>query len=81
MLGYIQDSASGPVNSATEFKNDIGPHLKDTFFWDRADVLALYPTASTIGFYDYVTNEVGSSAASARYPFNLSPILAPHTLS
>ncbi|HKQ09533.1 MAG TPA: hypothetical protein VJ464_30710, partial [Blastocatellia bacterium] len=71
VLGYIIDGTT-PTNNVTEFKNDNGLHFKDTFNWKRADIIALYPTATTIEFYNYVTNEIGSSAASAATALNVS---------
>jgi hypothetical protein len=71
ILGYIIDGTV-PTNNATEFKNDNGLHFKDTFNWKRADIIALYPTATAIEFYSYVTNEIGTSAASAAASLNVS---------
>jgi hypothetical protein len=63
ILGYIQDTAAGPAFSAGEFKNDIGPNLKDMFNWSKTAVVALFTAPTTIEFYFYITNGFGSSVA------------------
>lgn len=63
VLGFIIDG-NPPTNNATEFKNNILADWNHTFHWNKSDILSLYPTAATIEFYTYVTNEIGTSAAS-----------------
>lgn len=72
VLGYVVDGATGPTNSATEFKNVLDRSLKDIFNWDKSAILALYPTATTIEFYNYITNGQGEGAASAAQPLTIS---------
>lgn len=61
VIGFVQDSPAGPTNSAVEFFNDLGPDLARSFLWSKKAIVALYPTGTTIEFYNRVTNGAGVS--------------------
>lgn len=73
ILGYLQDSTTGPLNAgAGEFKNDEGPDLKNQYNWKKAAIVALFPTATDLKFYYYITNGAGVSSASSITTLNVA---------
>lgn len=64
ILGYVVDGTT-PTNNATEFKNVLEADYSDSFNWNKTAIQVLYPTATIIEFYNYITNGVGEGPASA----------------
>lgn len=71
-LGYLSDSTGAWTSSATEYKFDYGLARGHTFNINRESVLALWATATQLKIYSYITNAVGTSAASPEATITVS---------
>ncbi|HKQ06600.1 MAG TPA: hypothetical protein VJ464_15815, partial [Blastocatellia bacterium] len=64
VLGYVTESGTTFGTQVGEYKFDFGLTHTHTFNLKRGDLLTLFPTIVTLKVYYYVTNAVGTSAAS-----------------
>lgn len=64
-LGYLTDATGTDLTSTgSEYKFDLKLANSATYPISKESTLALWPTAATLNIYIYVTNAVGTSAAS-----------------
>ena len=71
--GYLQDSSGAYVNAGTsEVPIDIGPDMNRHFAIKKSSVQTLFPSATDIDIFNYITNGFGRSSAGSARTLNIA---------
>lgn len=65
ILGYLTDASGAYASDASEFKLNLALARAHTFNISKSDLTSIWATIATLEVYCYVSNAVGSSAASS----------------